>query len=376
VRVPLAWHNVTHNKRRAAASLSGVCLAILLMFMQLGFFDACFRSATRVFDQYRFDIALVSPQYVHMRGANVLPRQRLQLAKAVPGVMSATPMYVATGFWKNPQTHENREMLIVGVDPRQPSFALPELIVQAPKLERPGTALVDTRAQKGYGTVVEGTVTELENKRIEVAGTYSYGSGFVCDAGLIVSDRTLSRIMGGYPLDQISLGLITVEPGRTVEAVAAELRRLMPADVKVMLRSELEAHEQNFYVDIKPVGIMFSAGVLLAFVVGAVILYQILSSEIMNRLKEYATLKAIGYTNTFMTRVVLQQAAIFALVGYVPALIFSLVLYRVTEFAVDMPMVMTAARLALVLGMSVGMCALAGVLVSRKVRRTDPAELF
>src|SRR5262249_15465696 len=154
------------------------------------------------------------------------------------------------------------------------------------------------------------------------------------------------------------------------------LRRIMPVDVKVMLRRELEAHEQRFYVDIKPVGIMFSAGVLLAFVVGAVILYQILSSEIMNRLKEYATLKAIGYDNAFMTRVVLQQAAISALVGYVPALVVSLILYRITEAAVDMPMVMTAPRLALVLAMAVGMCAMAGVLVSRKVRRADPAELF
>jgi putative ABC transport system permease protein len=376
MRVPLAWLNVTHNKVRALASLSGVTLAILLMFMQLGFYDACFRSSTMIFDQFEFDIALVSPQYVHMRAAFTFPRIRIQQARSVPGVASAAPLYVNTGFYRNPQNQFQLESIVLAVDPRNPMFRLPRLKEQGHKLEKPDTALIDTRYQKQYGTADIGTVTALENHKVTIAGTYQYGSGFICDGSIVISDRTLARCLGGYPLETVSIGLVTVEPGQGIETVMAELRRVLPPDVQVLRRSSLEEIEQNFYVKVKPIGIMFSGGVLLAFIVGGVILYQVLSSEIMNRLKEYATLKAIGYTDEFMTSVVLQQAAFFAVLGYIPALIQSLVLYEVTFFMVGLPMTMTIPRLLLVLGLSVGMCVFAGLLVSQKVRKADPAELF
>jgi putative ABC transport system permease protein len=376
MRTPLAWNNVVHNKVRTAASLSGVTFAITLIFMQLGFYDVCFRSSTMIYDQLDFDVALASPQYVHLRAANVIPRRRLYQAKRVTGVASAIPLYVNNGIFRNPVARSQREIVVLGVDPADRPFSLPELRDNLPKLKKDDTAIMDVKTGKGYDLVAPGTMTEIENRQIEIVATYGHGSGFISDASIVVSDRTLSRLFNGYPLDQVNIGLVKLEPGADQDAVVHKLEEVLPSDVKVWRRPDLEAAEQKFFVRIRPLGIMFSSGVLLAFAVGAVILYQILASEIMNKIKEYATLKAMGYSNLFMNKVVLQQATIFALLGFVPATLMALVIYRVARVVTNLPMIMTWQRVIFVLVLSVAMCCLSGMLVSRKVARADPADLF
>jgi putative ABC transport system permease protein len=116
--------------------------------------------------------------------------------------------------------------------------------------------------------------------------------------------------------------------------------------------------------------------VILAVLVGAVIVYQILSAEITNRLKEYATLKAIGHEFTFIRDVVIRQALLYALMGAVPATVVAYGLYYGLERATNLPMVMTVARLVLVACLAAGMSVGAALLAIRRVGRTDPADLF
>jgi DevC protein len=373
---PLAWRNVTHKKVRTAAALTGVCFAIVLMFMQLGFYDVVFRASTMLLDQFAFDLVLVSPQYVHLRASGTIPRARLSQVRGIPGVASASPLYVANGSWRNAATGARRELPILAVDPDEPSFALPALTRQADRLHELDVALMDVRAQKRYGPIYEGLVTELENRRLTVGGTYGYGSGFMADASVIVSDRTLVRVAHDASREAVSLGLVRLAPGARLATVRAALEERLPADVKVWSRRELEAHEQRYFVEIKPLGLMFFSGVLLAFAVGGIILYQILSAEVTNHLKEFATLMAMGYKDRFMVRVVIEQATLFALLGFVPAVVIAVFMYVVIGWVTQLPMVMTFARLVGVLLLSVGMCAAAGLIASRKVGRADPADLF
>jgi putative ABC transport system permease protein len=378
MRTPLAWNNVVHNKVRTAASLSGVTFAIVLLFMQLGFYDVCFRSSTMIYDQLDFDVALVSTQYVHLRASGTFEKDRLYQAKQVPGVASAVPVYVNNGIFQNPESRTQREIVVVGVQPADAPFRIPELRDNAHLLAKADTAIIDRTTGKGYDRVGPGTRTELEKHRIEIVATYEYGSGFISDASIVVSAQTLSKVFGDYPLKLVNIGLVKLAPGADEATVIAGLERTFQraGDVKVWRRADLEAKEQHFFVRIRPLGIMFSSGVLLAFAVGAVILYQILSSEIMNKIKEYATLKAMGYSNLYMNKIVVQQATIFALLGFVPATLMALVMYRVTAYATNLPMIMTWQRVVFVLVLSITMCCVSGLLVSRKVARADPADLF
>ena len=375
MRTPLAWANVVSNKSRTAASLSGVSFAILLLFMQLGFYDICFRSSTMIYDQLDFDVALVSSHYAHLRASNTLALRRVYQARTVPGVASAVPLYVANGLIRNPVSRSRREVVVMGVAPEDDPFSLPAIRAALPRLKRDDTAIMDVLTGAGYDRVIVGNATELDDRRIEIVGTYAYGTGFIGDASIIISDRTLSRVYG-VPLNSVSVGLVKLAPGADADEVVRRLAEVMPSDVRVWRRELLEASEQNFFVRQRPLGVMFSSGVLLAFAVGAVILYQVLSSEITNKLKEYATLKAMGYTNGYMHFVVVQQAAYFALLGYLPAVAIAMVMYRSLQAVTNLPMGMTWARVFFVLALSVVMCSGAGMLASLKAARTDPAELF
>jgi putative ABC transport system permease protein len=110
--------------------------------------------------------------------------------------------------------------------------------------------------------------------------------------------------------------------------------------------------------------------------IGAVILYQILSSEIANRLKEFATLKAMGYTERYIYGVGIRQGLIFSIMGYVPSLILSFGLYRLLRGLSSFPVYMDLTRALFVLGLTLGMCAIAAVFALGKIKRADPADLF
>jgi putative ABC transport system permease protein len=373
---PLAWRNITHRRVRTAAALAGVGFAILLIFMQLGFYDVVFRASTMILDQFEFDVVLISPQYAHLRAAASIPEARLAQARSIASVGAVNPLYVANANWRNAETGARREMTVVGVDPDRVAFTLPALKKNAQRLHTADVALMDVRAQARYGPIRAGQVGEVENRRITIGETYAYGSGFLADASLLVGDRTLFNIAPGMSRSRVSIGLVRLAPGSRLETLLADLRESMPEDVQVWSRAQLETNEQMYFAEKKPIGLMFFAGVLLAFSVGAIIMYQILSAEVTNHLKEFATLMAMGYTDKYMVRVVLQQATLFAALGFAPALLMSLGLYVTLGWMTQLPMVMTLARFTFVLVLSVGMCAVAGFLASRKLVRADPADLF
>ena len=235
---------------------------------------------------------------------------------------------------------------------------------------------MDTITRTDYDAVRIGQMPAVDGRRVRIAATYAHGTGFLGDATMVVSDRSFARIFPAYPLSNVGLGLVTVTPGVSVDAVVERLRTRLPSDVQVLTRAALEAEEQNFFVRIRPLGVMFTSGVWLAFVVGAVIVYQILSSEIANRLREYATLKAMGHDDSFVRGVVVRQAVLYAMLGAIPAVPLAFVLYEALEFATHLPMVMTAARIVLVCLMALAMSVGAALLAIRKLSRADPAELF
>jgi putative ABC transport system permease protein len=121
---------------------------------------------------------------------------------------------------------------------------------------------------------------------------------------------------------------------------------------------------------------VFSFGVIVGMVVGGIIVYQILFADVNDHLPEYATLKAMGYSNWFLGGIVIQQAVVLAVFGFVPAVGLSIVLYRISGDATRLPLEMTQERAVFVLGLTVAMCVVSALMALRKVRSADPAEIF
>lgn len=235
---------------------------------------------------------------------------------------------------------------------------------------------MDQKAQPIFGPHNPGTITEVNEQRIEIVDGYQNGTGFIAGAVMVVSANTFHRLMNRYPLNQPQLGLVRLSPGADVRQTLQQLRETLGPDVQVLSRKELEDKERNYFVNIKPIGFMFKSGVLIGFLVGAVILYQILAAEITNHIRQFATLKAIGYGSWYLNLLVIKQGVYFALLGFFPAFILAIGLYWIVRTLATIPMYLTVERVILVLLLSIGMCAVSGVLAVRKLQNADPADLF
>jgi putative ABC transport system permease protein len=371
----LAVRNLAHSKVRTLVALGGVCFAVTLLFMQLGFFDSVSRTAVLVYDALDFDLVITSPHYVSLTQAGTFPRRRLAQARADPDVAAVMPVYVNRQMWRNPRTRAYRSVVVLGINPTDPVTRVPELEQQRPALAHPDTVLVDRLSRSDVGPLDTGLVTQVGSRNLEVIGQFRIGPGF--EAGLIVvSDQSFSRLYGGYPLRDVHLGVVKLRPGADLAKAAEELRRSLPDDVRVLTRPQIAEKEQRYWVLSTSTGIIFGSGVIVAALFGLVITYQVLSLEVTHRQPEYATLKAVGFSDNFLSLVVLLQAFLFAVLSYVPGFAFALGIYYLTENVTKLPIGMTWERAWSVLGVTVLMCAVSGLKALRHLRRADPVDLF
>jgi putative ABC transport system permease protein len=360
--------------------VAGVTFAVLLMFMNLGFLGALVSTTTNFYDQFNGDLFLISPQSLEISSTKAFPRQRLYQAAGIEGVQQAMPLYAEYALWKNPETSLSRALFVYAFNPSDPVFLMPELdtLEKRQALQQPNSAFIDRRSRPEFGPQTVGLETEADRRRITIVGQYDLGGGFAADGTLIMSDQNFRRYFAPQPLDQISLGLVLLEPGANPQRVKAALQEQLPADVEVYTKPEIIRKESQFWIQTTSIGFIFGLGVLVSFVVGTVIVYQILYTDIRDHLREYATLKAIGYSGGYLFKTVIQEAILLALMGYVPGLILALGLYELAYNATagTLPMRMTLFRVIFVFTLTMLMCGLSGLISVRKAVTADPAEVF
>jgi putative ABC transport system permease protein len=210
---------------------------------------------------------------------------------------------------------------------------------------------------------------------------FSLGTDFAYDGNVVTSDVNFRRLFDVPSssrgiLDRVDLGLVRLESGRSAPEVRDALAARLSGDVKVQTKAEFERQELEFWRASTPIGYVFKLGALMGFLVGVIICYQILYSDIHDHLAEFATLKAMGYTRTYFVGVVIQEALLLSLVGFVPGVGASAVLYAWLADRTGLPLNLTWPLAGLVLGMTVAMCVGSGCLSLRKLLAADPAELF
>jgi putative ABC transport system permease protein len=401
--VPLAYRNLAHDPVRFALFASGIGFAVVLMGVQYGIMNAMLDANTALIQHMKCDLVLVNPNRAALAFRESLSRRRIEQAQSVPGVRSAAPVYLeyATAQLRHtaadPKARTNtRRIRVIGVDPAADVLDLPGVsAAEWQALNTPGTALYDTRSrphpdqvnhpgESVFGKLEPGTRTELAGREITLIGGFEMGFDFSTDGSLVVSDRTFAKWVrepmtapGGNPLAEADLGAVKVQPGADPEAVKGVLQaKFVEGDVLVLTRDEMISREKQFWWTNTPIGFAFGAGVVLGFVVGMVICYQILASEVADHLPEYATLKALGYTNRYLSWVVLQESLILAAVGFVPGMAVTYGTYLLLTEITGLPMLLTPARFALILVLTVVMCAASGFLAVGKVKKVDPADVF
>jgi putative ABC transport system permease protein len=381
-RIPVAWLQLGREPVRLVVGVSGVAFAVVLVFMQLGFEGAMYESATRYHRSLDYDLVLLSPKTPFIGIPEPFTRRRLYQALGADGVASVSGVYIQQAFWKNPWQRGVRNIVVVGVDPTRRSFRLPDVERQLHRIRRPDVVLFDARSRPEFGPVADevargrAVAAEVNERRVSVVGLFELGTSFGIDGTLVTSELEFRRVFPRRAAGAVDLGLIQLAPGTDPAAVRAQLAGALEPDVLVMTRAEFIEREVRYWGSTTPIGYVFGFGAVMGLVVGAVIVYQILFADVSQHLREYATLKAMGYSNRFLSSVVLQEAAILAGLGWVPGVGITLVLYRVTADATRLPLEASGERALGVFALTLAMCGGAALMALRKVRSADPAEVF
>jgi putative ABC transport system permease protein len=381
-RTPLAWRQVIHRPMRLLAALAGVSFANVLVFFQMGLSGGLYDSQKRPLERINGQLVMVSQRYLYLGEQLNLPRARLTQALGVEGVRAVTPLYIGQTEWINRETRQQKQALIFGVTPENPALRIPELEANPLLLLRSDAVLFDSRSKKVAGPVAqlvgrgETYETELRGTRAVVTGLFQLGVTFAADINLITSATNFKNYFPDQSADDIQMGVIQLQPGADARRVQATLNSFLGPTVKVLTIPELEQAEVNYWQHNTSFGVIFGLGVLVGLVVGAIIVYQILYSDVSDHLAEYATLKAIGYDNTFVVAIILEESLILALLAFGPSLLLSLALYAFLVRSTSLLVVMTLQRAVLVFIFTLVMCAISGWLATAKLRRLDPAEIF
>ena len=382
VKVPLAWLQLTYHKGRFLVTLAGVAFAVTLMFMQLGFQDALYEDSITIHKTFKADLFLISPKSVALFATSTFPRRRLYDALEADGIATASPFYLGAGQWKNPQNQSTRDLIILAFDPDKPIFNLSGVERNLTTIRRSDTVLFDRLSRSEYGSIAteiergKSISTEINGRKIKIGGLFTLGGGVMSANGLLISsDLNFLRITE-RDLSEINLGLLTLEPSANPQQVRQQLKANLPSDVKLLTKQEFLDFEQNYWKTSTPIGFIFSVGLLMGFSIGAVIVYQILYTDVTNHLAEYATLKALGYKDRYLLKTVLEEALLLATLGFIPGLIISISLYDFTKDAARLPMATNLGRIIFILGLTVLMCFVSGAIAVRKLRAVDPADIF
>ncbi|MFZ4407326.1 MAG: ABC transporter permease DevC [Paracraurococcus sp.] len=378
----LAWRQLRAEKAKLFSAIAGVMFACVLVFMQLGFRSALFDSATALLSAMRADIFLMHPMTLVSFKPETLPRVRASQALALPEVEAAVPVYLAQATWRNPETGTRRAVQLVGFDIEAGVMDFAGLAPLIETLKRPDTIAFDQRSRPEFGPVAKLLAergpfdVQVANKQMEIVGLIEIGPSFGADGNIVMSETNFRRLVRERLVSQVDLVAIRLAPGADRAAAVARLQQMMPPDVMVLTQTQLVAHERNYWESATPIGFIFMFGSIMGLIVGMVIVYQILFSDIAGHLKEYATLKAMGYSNMYLRKAVLSAALLLAFLGFVPGFLLSIVLYDFIGTNTFLPLAMDAERGLAVFGMIFSMCATAGLLAMRKLRDANPADMF
>ncbi|HIK15075.1 MAG TPA: ABC transporter permease [Leptolyngbyaceae cyanobacterium M33_DOE_097] len=315
--IPLAWLQLKRERIRLLIALAGIGFAVILMFIQLGFRDALFESATRLHQSFRGDIFLVSPQSTALIAMRSFSQRRLYQTLGYPEVESISPIYLDFGSWKNPANRRTRQILVIGFDPDDPVFDLPAVEPNLAQIQLPDVVLFDDASREEFGPIPKlfesglPVTTEVSSRKVTVGGLFTMGASFGADGNLLTSDLNFLRIFDRREKGLIDVGIVQLKPGADSASVLAAMRRDLQdpnQDVRILSREEFIAAERDYWKSSTAIGFIFGLGTAIGFVVGTVIVYQILYTDVTDHLAEYATLKAMGYKSSYLLTEILQHS--------------------------------------------------------------------
>jgi putative ABC transport system permease protein len=380
-RLPIGWLQLTHNRMRFAAALVGVAFANVLVFVQLGIMNSMGTATLRPYEFFSADVMISAPDANALTDGGNVARQWLLQALADPDVSDGMGLFIGNVPWDRRES--DISLTTFGVDPAKPGFLASELAGDLARLEVQGAAIID-RLARGLSREEAAAIRpqtplgfETQGRTLTAYSTFAGGGGFGGDGYMIVSDQTFLSLFPARRSTAPDHILLRLRPGADVAATVQRLQGLI-SDPALRIRSYADAarEELTYQQTRRPTGIIFGFGVLIGVLVGLVIVYQVLSTDVADHLREYATFKAMGYGQRFFMGIVLEEALILGVIGFLPGVTVGATILTVMGKVTTLPLAVTWSMALIVFVGTVFFSALSGAIATRRLAAADPADLF
>ncbi len=378
----IAWRQLSYQRMKLVVACAGGVVAVMLMLVQLGIREGALENSIAIAVKVQADLVVISPRTKTIFQSTQFPRRLLMRLAGHPAVDHVQEMYMSQARWRNPWEFREHPISVFGVDPRSPLIDFPGYSARADELQLPDRLIFDRNNRVTYGPVrehldAEGFLeTEINHRRVRVIGAIPVGISIVSDGNLFLSPTNFLRLFPQRNPGAIDLGLIRLKSGANPQRVLEEIRPLLGAEARLLTRDQLVDSESRFVRESAPIDFIFGMGAVVGFFIGFVVVYQILYTEVSNHLPQFATMKAMGFSDRTLLSIVYYQGLLLSVLGYIPGFLLALWLYQVATKAIQMPFSMTWNRGISVFLLTVVMCLLSATIALQKVRRVDPADVF
>jgi putative ABC transport system permease protein len=369
----LAFRNLFHDRVRLAVTLIGILFSIVLVAVQLGVYLGARGMITSMIDRADGDLWIMAYGTKNFEEAQPIRARERYVALATPDVVSAIPMVTAFTDWRKP-TGGSTLVVVIGADAEDGGLA-PWNVVEGDVsgLGARDAVMVDRTYLGELGIEGVGDTAQVNSSRVRVTGLTDGIRSFTVTP-FVFTTLNRARQLIDMPADNITYVLAKVRPGADILKVRDEIRTKLP-DSEVLTRDEFRSRSLNHWLFATGAGVALLGGAILGLIVGTVIVAQTLYSSTKDHLAEFATLRALGSSSGYINKVILMQAGLSALIGYALGMIIALTIVGLSEHTA-LPIVMSPELAALLLALTVAMCAISALSAIGKVMRIDPVVVF
>lgn len=382
--IELGTRLLFHNKVRLLLISLSVAVGVVIMFVEMGLLLGILDSQSLVTRLARGDLLVMNKSRADLHHWDKIPSSELALVTGVPGVAKVMPVYEDHVGLTDPdncrghsalQNCRVRRIIVYAFSPDDMPLAVGDPAKVSAELKMSDSFLFDRLSRPIFGHIEPGMDVDIDKNPLQVSGLVEMGPDILNDGNIVMSE---GEWLHRSPASQPIMGVVRVLPGADVEAVRARIVATAPKDVAVMTPAEARARENHatLHGETAPIGILFTIGMFAGLVIGSINCYQVLYTEVSDHLGQYATVKAMGYSDSFLHGAILTQAVLLSLSGFAVGLVLSMIGDAYIAAATQLPVEIHPLPGFLVCLATIAMCMLAGWIAIRRVEAADPASLY
>jgi putative ABC transport system permease protein len=371
----IAYRNLFHDRMSLFVTLIGIVFSVVLVAIQCGLYLGSESKIATVLDKAKADLWIIPIGTKSFDDPSFMTGREKYTALSTPGVSRVEEMVVSFSAWRKPGGGK-KAFTLVGLDwvngGTEP-WSLVEGGVD--DLASPGGVAVDKSYFKDLGIEGNGANAEINGQRVHVTAITSGIRSFTTLPYVFMPISRARELTQAGP-EQATYELVTVSPGADIETVRAAIAKRLP-DTEVLTHDEFRKRSINYWMFNTGAGAALIMGAVLGIIVGVVIVAQTLYASTKDHLNEFATLRALGASASYIHTVILIQALLSAVLGYILGMSLALfVIYGLASKSATLTILMTPKLAAYLFALTVGMCVFAAITAIFKVTRIDPAGVF